>query len=90
MEDRELEARMREVLAPDALASERVWRRLRKPEPRWLPSLPEISVAALAGLAALAWIAAPRPVVTRTDLVHHESPIERTFVASIRTTTTLR
>jgi len=90
MEDRDLEAGLREALGATGEPSERVWRELRKPEPRWVPSLAETSLALLAGVAALAFMALPRPDEKGEPVAHQESTIEKTFVASIHTRTTLR
>lgn len=91
MEDRELEASLRQALAADTEPSEPVWQKLRKPDPRWVPSFAETSFAVLAGVVALTFIAGLKPAQTHQEPVARQAPvIERTFVASIRTGTTLR
>jgi hypothetical protein len=90
MEDLELRDALREAFARDSEPSERVWRHLRKPEPRWLPSLAEISFATFAGLLALLLISLPRSEMNVRPVARHESPVEMTYLASTRMRTTLR
>jgi len=92
MEDRELESGLREALGTSAVPSERVWAKLRKPEPRWMPSFAELSVAALVGVVTLAFLATPstKPTSSANSVAQAPPTFETTFVASLRTKTTLR
>ena len=66
MDDREFDALARTALAPDEGPCERVWRQVRPPEPKWLPSFREIALATAVGagiLVVLSRPAAPVPMV---------------------------
>ncbi|MGV3617875.1 MAG: hypothetical protein ACO1SV_21325 [Fimbriimonas sp.] len=68
MDDREFDALARAALAPEEGPSERVWRQVRPPEPKWLPSFREIALATAVGagvLWSLSRPAAPTPMVAK-------------------------
>ena len=99
MNDHDFDALAREALARDAeafphdgLPSEAVWRQVR-PEPKWLPSFKEISLATAIGGAVLFYLSFtptpryPEALATRPHPTPHKRPtIDQTYVA-ISTTT---
>lgn len=92
MDEREFEEALRTALAPDDFPSERVWAKVSKPEPRWLPSWGELSLATLVGVVALGWMIVPHsPSATgdipMTTVAHHDS-MDRTYLVSTQMSTT--
>lgn len=87
MDEREFDALARAALAPEDGPSERVWRQVRPPEPKWLPSFREIAMATAIGAGILLMLGRtekPVPVAQRTpppkpsfDRPH----VDRTYVA---------
>lgn len=91
MEDRDLDALLREALAADATPSERVWRASRrKREPRWLPSFGEIGWAVAVGVLTLAFLVtqtAPHEAKPSLRIVDRQSSFDRLYVASTKMAT---
>jgi hypothetical protein len=88
MNDREFDEQARAALATEGTPSERVWRRVHRPEPRWLPTLREIVAATAVGVAVLVALAleSPQPRLVAQRPEPPRAGVEGTYVAMTATT----
>ena len=92
MNDSEFDALARSALGPsapwtDGGPDERVWRRVRPPGPRWLPSFGEIALATAVGGLVLFVLGSRQPELAVAQRRPPAKPVaERTYVAVSSTT----